>query len=72
LLGDKGDRNVVDIDFAFLDEMQQQIERSLEIVDPDLVGQLRLLRSVELVIHKALYTSFGGIRASLSLLLVEI
>jgi hypothetical protein len=51
--------------------MEQEIERPLEIVDANLVGQLCLFYSVELVIHKALYTSFGGIRASLDLLLVE-
>jgi hypothetical protein len=39
--------------------MQKEVERPLEILDTDLVRQLRLLRPVELVIHKALYTSFG-------------
>ena len=32
------DRNVVDVDLVLLDQVQQQIERPLEILEPDRVG----------------------------------
>ena len=38
LPGDERDRNVVDIELALLDEMQEQIERPFEIIEPDRVG----------------------------------
>jgi len=59
-LSDHRDGNVVNVDFVLLDEVQEQIERPLEVLDTDLVGQFGLFGPVELVIHKALYTSFGG------------
>jgi hypothetical protein len=40
--------------------VEEQIERPFEILDTDLVGQLRLLGIADLVIHKPLYTSFRG------------
>ena len=60
MLSNKKDGNVVNVDFVLLDEVEEQIQRPLEILDTDLVGQLGLFGPVELVIHKALYTSFGG------------
>ena len=60
LLSDHRDGNVVNVDFVLLDEVEEQIERPFEILDTDLVGQLGLFGPVELVIHKPLYTSFGG------------
>ncbi|SLM48652.1 protein of unknown function [Nitrospira japonica] len=59
LAGDQRDGNVIDIDLALLDEMQQKIERPLEILDANLVWELGLTGSFELVIHKPPYTSFG-------------
>ena len=37
LLGDEGDGDVVDIDFVLLDEMQQEIERSVKRRQRDFV-----------------------------------
>src|SRR5262249_47906940 len=48
LLGDEGDRNVVDVDLVLLDEVQQQIERSLEILQAD---RIRLENGFELLFH---------------------
>jgi hypothetical protein len=39
--------------------VQQQVERTLEVLDANLVGQLGLFGPVELVIHRVVYTSFG-------------
>ena len=47
LRGDERDRNVVDVDLVLLDEVQQQIQRSLEVVeaDSDRIGRrLEVLR----------------------------
>ncbi len=38
LPGDERDRNVVDVQLALLDEVQQQIEGPFEIVEPDRIG----------------------------------
>ena len=35
LLRDRGDRDVVDVDLVLLDEVQQQVERALELLEPD-------------------------------------
>ena len=35
LLGDEHDRDVVDVDFLLPDQQQQQVERTLEVVEPD-------------------------------------
>jgi hypothetical protein len=60
LLRDHGDGNVVDIDLVLLDQVNEQIERPLEVLDTNLIGQFGLFSAVELVIHKRGYTSFGG------------
>ena len=39
LARDLGDRNVVDIHFLLLDEIEQEIERALEEGDVDFVGR---------------------------------
>jgi hypothetical protein len=59
-LGDHGDGNIIDINLVFLDQMEQQIQRSLEILDTDLVGQFGLLETLDLMIHRAGYTSLWG------------
>jgi hypothetical protein len=59
LLSDQCDRDIVDVDLVLLDEVQQQVERTLEVLDANLVGQLGLFGPVELVIHRVVYTSFG-------------
>ena len=33
--GDDGDRDVVDVDLVLLDQVQQQVERALEVVEAD-------------------------------------
>ncbi len=38
LVRDEGDRNVVDVHLMLLDEVQQQVERSFEVLQPNWVG----------------------------------
>jgi len=60
LLRDQRDGNIVDVDFVFLDEMEQEIERSFEILDTDLIRQLCLLKTFYLGIHGRPYTNYWG------------
>src|SRR5512147_78214 len=60
LPGDEVNGNVVDVDLVLLDEVQEKIERPLKVLDSNLIGQFGLFGTVKLVIHKGLYTSFGG------------
>src|SRR6185295_16058963 len=55
---DEGDRDVVDVDLVLLDEVQQQVERSLEVVQPD---RVRLEDRFEFLFHYA-YLSFTASR----------
>jgi hypothetical protein len=52
--------NVVDVDLALLNEMEQEIKRPFKVLDANLIGQFGLFAGVEVVIHKGTYTSFGG------------
>jgi hypothetical protein len=70
LLSNHCDRNVIDVDFVLSDQVKEQIEGALEILNTDLVGQLSLFGALKLVIHKALYTSFGGDEQEPGLLVV--
>ena len=63
LLSDQRNRNIVDVDFVFLDEVQKEIERTFEILDLDLVGQFRLVHQVReapLAKVSILYQFMGG------------
>jgi hypothetical protein len=64
------DGNVVDVDLALLNEMEQEIEGPFKVLDANLIGQFGLFRGVEVVIHKRTYTRLGGGGASLHLLVV--
>ena len=49
---DERDRDVVDADLVLLDEVQQQIERALEVLEPDRHGVLRRFEVVGFVHHR--------------------
>jgi hypothetical protein len=70
LLGNQVDGNVVDVDLALLNEMEQEIEGPFKVLDANLIGQFGLFRGVVVVIHKRSYTRLGGDGASLHLLVV--
>ena len=64
------DGNVVDVDLALLNEMEQEIEGPFKVLDANLIGQFGLFDGVEVVVHRSTYTRLGGGRASLHLLVV--
>ena len=50
------DGNVVNIDLALLNEMEQEIEGSFKVLDANLIGQFGLFVGVKAVIHRPTYT----------------
>jgi hypothetical protein len=64
------DGNVVDVDLALLNEMEQKIKRPFKVLDANLIGQFGLFCHIELVFHEPTYTRLGGDGASLYLLVV--
>ena len=64
------DGNVIDIDLALLDEMEQKIKRPFKVLNANLIGQFGLFCYFELVFHEPTYTRLGGGGASLYLLVV--
>jgi hypothetical protein len=51
--------NIVDVDLALLNEMEQEIKRPFKVFDANLIGQLYLFCTVEVAIHKSAYTRLG-------------
>ena len=56
LLGNEMDGNVVNIDLALLDKMEQEIKGPFKVLDANLIGQLGLFGGVKIVIHRPIYT----------------
>ena len=59
LLSNQMDGNVVNIDLALLNEMEQEIKGPFKVLDANLIGQFGLFGGVQVVIHKRIYTRFG-------------
>src|SRR5687768_7382153 len=63
LLSNQRDRNIVNVDLVLLDEVQEEIEGTFEVLDLDLVGKFRLVHQVLLApLDKVsiLYQVMGG------------
>ena len=55
LLGDQRDRDVVDVDLVLLDQMQQEVQRTLELIQSDAIGVLRHIETdVTILCHRPL------------------
>src|SRR3989441_6384164 len=66
LLGDHRDRDVVNVDLVLLDQMQQEVQRTLELIQPDAIGVLRHIETdVTILCHRYVNIPDLGQKASL-------
>jgi hypothetical protein len=61
LLGNQVNGDVIDIDLALPNKMEQEIKGPFKVLDTDLIGQFGLVGGVEGVIHKRIYTRLGDV-----------